>query len=140
MGDRPEDIEDRIHQTQDELRKDLEALDEKLSRDHLKAEARDRIEEAKGLVKESAVEGTRQAGEAVREGIDGFADGLRGRDAGGSSPSLLALAVAIGIGLLLLWDGRHERREESRQDRPRPAEPASPPMPPPMATRRPYVR
>ena len=137
--DRPEEIEARIHETQGELRRDLEALEEKLSPENLKAEAWDRVGEAKDLVQDKAVESTRQAGEAVRERIDDVAQRLFEGDGRLPSLSLLGLAVVIGLGLLIVRGEQHEVREEQRYDR-LGSERASRHVPPRSVASRPHVR
>lgn len=138
--DTPEEIEARINQTQDDLRKDLEALEEKLSPENLKVEAWERFDEAKDLVEDKAVESTRRIGEAVRERIDDVARRFFDGDASRPSLPLLGLTVVIGVGLLLARDHRRVTRDEYGYDLPELPEHTPRRVPTPAATSRPYVR
>lgn len=106
----PEEIENRIKGKQTELRNDINALEEKMSPENMKAQARERMDEAKEQVKERAVDTTRQAGEAVREKIDDASERFR-RGENMPSLSLLGLAAVIGIGLLLVRGSRNRHDE-----------------------------
>lgn len=106
------DIENRIESKQDDLRKNVDALEEKMSPENLKAQARERAEQAKEQVKEQAVDATRQAGEAVRDKIDDASRKFRNSDRTNMpSLSLVGLAAVIGIGLILVGRSRKQGNE-----------------------------
>ena len=109
----PEQIESRIRSTQDDLRHDLDALEDKVSPENLKRQAKERMDETTEMLKEKAVETTRHAGEAVRHKIDDVTDGFR-KGERMSTMSLIGLVAVIGIGLLLTRESRHRDRYDER--------------------------
>lgn len=109
-NDNPDEIETRIRATQDDLRSDLDALEDKVSPENLKRQAQERVEDTTDAVRDKAVEATREAGEAVRERIDDYSERFRNDDRM-SAMSLLGLAAVIGIGLLLTRGSDRGRRD-----------------------------
>lgn len=112
--DATREIESRIQHKQNDLRNDIDALEDKLSPENLKAQARERADQAKEQVKERAVDMTRQAGETVRQKIDDASRRFRTNDKMEMpSMSLLGLAAVIGIGLLLIRKSRDRGGSDS---------------------------
>ena len=111
----PEDIESRIESKQNDLKKDIDALEDKVSPENLKAQARERIDEAGDQVKEKAVDATKQVGDRVRDRIDDVSERFQQGDRM-PSMSLIGLVAVIGIGLLLSRGsrGRHDRGHYTR--------------------------
>ena len=137
-NDSPRDIEDRIHGTQKDLKKDIDALETKMSPENLKAQARERVDDATEQIKERAVDTTRQAGEAVRDRIDEAGERIRTSDRMPSLP-LIGLAAVIGIGLLLVRSSRHRDHDEGHYTRhPRSDYAASTDRPPARTSSYPY--
>ena len=134
MSDRdpsPEEIESRIHATQQDLRSDIDALEDKVAPENLKQQARERADEAAEQLKDKAVEATQHAGEAVRDRLDDATQQAgeavrdrfdkateRFRDSDKMpSLSLLGLAAVIGIGLLLVSGSSRNRHDRGHYTR-----------------------
>lgn len=115
-NDGPERIEDRIKTRQEDLREDLDALEDKVSPENLKRQAAERVDEATDAVKERAVDLTREAGDTVRHRVDDVSDRFRSGESM-STWSLLGLAAIIGVGLLVTRGSRG--RDAGRGDRDR---------------------
>lgn len=116
-GDTPDDIENRIRATQDDLRNDLDALEDKVSPENLKRQAKERVDETSEAVRDKALETTRQVGDTVRSRIEETSERFRNDDRM-NAMSLLGLAAVIGLGLLVTrMTGREERHRYDRHDR-----------------------
>lgn len=106
----PEHIESEIENTRDELRRDVDALEQKLSPEALREEAHEKAEE----VSERVREGTREAGSRLRERIDETAQRMDERRA---LPTwgLAGTLVLLGAGFLLMRMTGGRRRGADRR-------------------------
>lgn len=104
----PEDLERSIEETQQTLRRDMDALGAKMNPENVAHETGERV-------RESVSDGTRQAGNAVRKQLDRTFERIDERD-DVAAWGLVGTVALIGIGLLLMRGG--SRREEPGKDVP----------------------
>lgn len=93
----PEEIESRIKETRNELRRDVQALEAKMSPDNLKNEVQQKAEQAT----ERAVEGTRQVGERMREGVDETMERM-GERSDLAAWGLIGTIALVGLGFVMM--------------------------------------
>lgn len=129
--DDPADIQRHIEQTQDDLRRNVDALGHRLSPESVAAEAGARV-------RDTVSEGMRGAGEALRAQMDRTFDGLEGRD-DWAAWGLVGTVALIGLGFVVMRlagpEGERERPAFRDREAREPSErlvPEGPPRPAPL--------